>query len=407
MALRGQLYREVLDVLRQEIAAGEYRERFPAEKDLQQRFGVSATTVKTALAVLVQEQRIVRIPGRGTFVSDSDAKVPEADVLVQAPSQDERIAAGTIGLILPTLRGAIFTHVLFNILHQCAEYGWNPMIALSGSDKDRERTLVREYRQAGIDGLMVWPAEGEQYNEELVQWYLSGFPIVLIDRWLPGFDIPCVRSDHRLGSRLGAQHLRALGHQHIALVSLGSEDPEHTQSVQERQAGFLEECLLSAEPTITPLLWVRPFQTGEPLADSVTWLEERLREHPEVTAVIGVETYDVECLRRAAAILSYRIPDHLSVMGFDAGDVESDRERGWLSYFGNQRWTWIDQSEERVGQAAVELLKECMDADKEVGDGSRSRVFTPIVHIGETTGPVRRLGDSAQTEAISRDAKKG
>ena len=83
MALRGQLYREVLDVLRQEIAAGEYRERFPAEKDLQQRFGVSATTVKTALAVLVQEQRIVRIPGRGTFVSDSDANVPEPTSLLR------------------------------------------------------------------------------------------------------------------------------------------------------------------------------------------------------------------------------------------------------------------------------------------------------------------------------------
>ncbi len=388
MALRGQLYREVLDVLRQEITAGQYRERFPAEKDLQQRFGVSATTVKTALAVLVQEQRIVRIPGRGTFVSDRDTSVPEAEVLAHTPTQKERTGAGTIGLILPTLRGVIFTHVLFNILRQCAEYGWNPMIALSGSDKDRERELIRQYRQAGVDGLLVWPAEGEQYNEELVQWYLSGFPIVLIDRWLPGFDIPCVRSDHRLGSRLAAQHLRALGHQYIALVSLGSEDPQHTQSVQERQAGFLEECLLSSAATITPLLWIRPYQPDESTAVHVTWLEERLREHPEVTAAIGVETYDVECLRRATVALDYAIPDRLSVMGFDVGDIESDRQHGWVSYRPSENWTWIDQCEEQIGRTSVDLLKECIEGNRTSEALSRSRILTPIVHTGQTTGPV-------------------
>ncbi len=398
MAQRGQLYREVLDVLRQEITDGQYREHFPKEKDLQVRFGVSATTIKTALAVLVQEQRIVRIPGKGTFLCDlsSVSKDRQQRSLAQGSN---RAGHGTIGIILPTLRGVIFTHVLFHILQQSAKYGWNPMIALSGSDKERERTLIREHRQAGIDGLLVWPAEGEQYNEELVQLYLSGFPIVLIDRWLPGFDMPCVRSDHRQGSRLAAKHLRSLGHQCIALVSLGSEDPEHTQSVQERQTGFLEECLFSSDPPLTPLLWVRPYQPDESIATHISWLEEKLREHPEVTAAIGVETYDVECLRRATAIVNYAIPNRLSVMGFDVGDIESDLQHGWVSHFGSQKWTWIDQCEEQIGRTAVDLLKECIDGNPVSSPPSRSRILTPIVHIGETTGPrIRQSAEASRDE---------
>ena len=406
MAPRGQLYREVLDILRQEITDGQYRDRFPAEKDLQTRFGVSATTVKTALAVLVQEQRIVRIPGRGTFVCDLD-KALDGDRSEAIAKVVEPRSRGTIGIILPTLRGVIFTHVLFNILQQSAEYGWNPIIALSGSDKGRERELIREYRQTGIDGLLVWPAEGEQYNEELVQLYLSGFPIVLIDRWLPGFDMPCVRSDHRQGARMAAQHLRSLGHQCIALISLGSEDPEHTQSVQQRQAGFIEECLLSSDQPLTPLLWVRPYQADENIAIHVNWLEERLRDHPEVTAAIGVETYDVECLRRATVTLDYSIPDRLSVMGFDVGNVESDLQRGWVSYLGSQKWTWIDQCEEQVGRASVELLKECIGADRTPKGQSRSRVLTPIVHIGETTGPVMRQSGELPGDELYLDVDNG
>ncbi len=403
MALRGHLYREVLDVLRQEIGDGRHPSQLPSEKELQARFGVSATTIKTALAVLVQERRIVRIPGKGTFVQEiDDATEPDGGnlsalrVIADSPKR--------IGIILPTLRGAIFTHLLFSMLREISEYGWYPWVVLSGSDKEREQKIIRDYRQASVDGLLVWPAEGEQYNEELVQLHLSGFPVVLMDRWLPGFDIACVRSDHRLGARLAVQHLRALGHQHITLVTLGSEDPEHTQSIQERQTGFLEECLLTADKSVSPQVWMRRYEPGEHIADHVQWLASQLGEHPEITAAVGVETYDMECLRQAAEIVQWPIPERLSVTGFDGGNLESDLERGWVTYFASKKWTWIDQSDSEIGREAVHLLRDCMESDGQPDGQPHSRIYAPVVRAGETTGPAPRqgIGESPPSGRLGR-----
>ncbi len=389
MALRGQLYRQVLDVLRQEITNGRYANHLPSEKELQARFGVSATTIKTALAVLVQERRIVRIPGKGTFVQDAEDPAASPGDGLDALRPNGTVPK-RIGIILPTLRGAIFTHLLFSMLHEIAQYGWYPWLALSGSDKERERKIIQDYRQANIDGLLVWPAEGEQYNEELIQWHLSGFPIVLVDRWLPGFDVACVRSDHRLGARLAVEHLRELGHQHIALVTMGSEDPEHTLSIQERRTGFLEESLLTPAKSVSPQVWIRRYESGVTMSDHIQWLAEQLSEHPEITAAVGVETYDMECLRLAAERMPLPIPERLSVMGFDGGDLESDLARGWVSYFSSKKWTWIDQSESEIGREAVHLLRDHMEAGGPTHGASHSRVYAPVVRLGETTGPAPR-----------------
>lgn len=54
--------------------------KIPAEVQLAEQFGVSRMTVNKAIRDLVQENRLVRFPGLGTFVADAKAESPLAEI---------------------------------------------------------------------------------------------------------------------------------------------------------------------------------------------------------------------------------------------------------------------------------------------------------------------------------------
>lgn len=66
-------YQALRERLRHEIAAGHYRDgvRLPTESELVARHGVSRQTVRRAFVDLVAEGVVYRVPGRGTYASES------------------------------------------------------------------------------------------------------------------------------------------------------------------------------------------------------------------------------------------------------------------------------------------------------------------------------------------------
>ncbi len=77
MLKRGQglipLYYQVQHTISQRIARGEYAPgtQLPAESELSRELGVSRVTVREALRVLAQENTLVKVQGRGTFVANN------------------------------------------------------------------------------------------------------------------------------------------------------------------------------------------------------------------------------------------------------------------------------------------------------------------------------------------------
>lgn len=83
------LYHQIANILRSQLDMGEWSEgeKLPSEAALAATFNASFLTVRQALAVLVQEGRLRREQGRGTFVLDQ--KAPTLGVYHLAVDFDE------------------------------------------------------------------------------------------------------------------------------------------------------------------------------------------------------------------------------------------------------------------------------------------------------------------------------
>jgi GntR family transcriptional regulator len=94
------LYQQIKTLLDEMIQSGHLMpgERVPSEKELQDRFGVSRITVRQALQELTLEEKIIRVPGKGSFVLE-----PKIEPLTALTSFSENMRAQ--GLV-PSYSGA-------------------------------------------------------------------------------------------------------------------------------------------------------------------------------------------------------------------------------------------------------------------------------------------------------------
>lgn len=69
-------YRQLADILKARIARGDWAEGRPiaSETRLVQEYGIARTTVRRAIAVLVEEQAVWTVQARGTFVGQPPAE---------------------------------------------------------------------------------------------------------------------------------------------------------------------------------------------------------------------------------------------------------------------------------------------------------------------------------------------
>lgn len=84
------LYQQIKKYLNQMILDGRLTpgQRLPSEKELQDQFGVSRITVRQALKELTLEDKIVGVPGKGTFVLE-----PKVEPLTALTSFSENMRA--------------------------------------------------------------------------------------------------------------------------------------------------------------------------------------------------------------------------------------------------------------------------------------------------------------------------
>ncbi|WP_097900290.1 LacI family DNA-binding transcriptional regulator [Streptomyces sp. b94] len=138
----------------------------------------------------------------------------------------------TLGLVISDVLNPYFTELARFVEEEARALGYSVIIGNADERPDLQDHHVRTLIDRRIDGLLVSPADGG--TPLLRDVALSGTPMVFVDRWIPGIDVPVVRADGTGAVRDLVAHLYGLGHRRLAIIA----GPAATTTGDERVEAF-------------------------------------------------------------------------------------------------------------------------------------------------------------------------
>ena len=309
------LYEQIYSNLKTDILNGDYQagDQLPTEKELIDAYNVSRLTAKNAIALLVEERLVERIPGKGTFVLDNlPTSVVKKDF--------------TVGVIFSGFSDAFGNQLLKELILQLEQEQFNVLLKFSNESQASETRALEELIAVNVDALIVLPVEAEFHNAMLLKLSLSDLPVILIDRYLQGIELPYIRTDNEAASYQAIKTLLDCGHQKIAVVYNSQID---NSSIQDRLKG-IEKAYMEYGLILDRSLWVTAIDSTydtvitEPvITQDMQRITEHLNEHPEITAFLTLDYLSSELVLLANEQIGKQVGKEYSLIGFDGSLVHS------------------------------------------------------------------------------------
>lgn len=289
------------------------------------------------------------------------------DLLYVAPGREP--ASGAIGLLVPELANPVFPALAQAMEVNATRVGLASILCNTAGSPNREADYVHMLLERRVDGMIFISSEVNDLRSDhahYVRLLDEGAKLVFVNGGTPALNVTSVGVDERTAGRLATEHLLSLGH---ALVAFAA-GPEYTLPTREKRAGY-EAALLEAglEP-----------EDGlvEHAAFTVAGGREAgrrlLTSRPRPTGVICSNDLVAIGVLQEAAALGLRVPEDLSVVGFD----------GIASAWTQPHLTSVEQPIGQIGETAVAALRELIEQpDVELP----SFVYRPRLRRGGTTAP--------------------
>ncbi|GAB4517405.1 MAG: LacI family DNA-binding transcriptional regulator [Anaerolineae bacterium] len=298
-------------------------------KDIARAAGVSHSTVSRALrnSPLVNADTARRIQELAEEMGYRPSAVARS--LVTRRTQ-------TLGLVVTSISDPFVDQIVDGIEDAAAQAGYSVFLCSSHADPEREIAVVETFHRRRVDAVIVLASRvGRLYGERLQQMQV---PIVLINNQAEEPYLFSVSADDEQGAFLVTDYLLQLGHRRIAYV--GSYF--RPASSMRRLAGF-KAAHAAHEVTADETLIFTP-QTNVDMESGQRGLALALRGG--ATAVFCYNDRTAIGLMLAARAEGIRIPDELSVVGFD--DIEA-------SQYVTPPLTTVHQPRQEMGRRAVQM----------------------------------------------------
>lgn len=207
----------------------------------------------------------------------------------------------TVAVVIPDLANPTFQGILRGLSRAAAADGYHVLIADSAEQVDEERVLAVETRRR-TDGVILCAPRMAQ--DELAALLPTLSPVVVVNR-APQDDAPVVSADYRTALRGLAEHLYDLGHRRIVFLA----GVARSASNAARLAAIADARTAHPDLTVVELPSGVDFDSGAAAADAVITTG--------ATAVLAFNDLVAMGLMSALAGRGVRVPDDISVAGFD------------------------------------------------------------------------------------------
>jgi LacI family transcriptional regulator len=302
--------------------------RYVTIKDVAKAAGVSQST--TSRAMSGEGYVAAHVRERVRAAAEDLGYVPHA----MARSLRKQVSR-SIGVLVSDLRNPFYAELAAGIAGRARSRGYTMMVVDDQRSVEDELAAARVFVSTRAAGVVVTPLSGD-VSEYLLRQHI---PVVEADRQFCAGLCDGVVVDNASIARRVTDHLIALGHRRIALLS----DETDWTTGGERAAGYrrsLEEAGIGVDPSlVVPAGW-DPNQAQRAAVDLLA------RGDPP-TAVFAVNNLVAEGVWRAAHDLGLRVPDDLSIVSFD--------DARWMSMV-SPGITAIAQDAVALGEAAVDRL---------------------------------------------------
>jgi LacI family transcriptional regulator len=336
-------------------------------EEVAQLAGVSRATVSRALngsARVSDEARkrvhaaIAALGYEPDVVAQSLVRQHSRVIAVSLFPQDDELPLAHLG------QTALYFYlgVVENIEREAISLGYDLLLPSRPRGKSPEN-YVRSLQTRRVAGCIMLHAAASRI-QALIH---SSIPAVFIDRMGQGSHATYVKSDNIDGARQATEHLLALGHRRIALLTgatMNLSGLERLLGCQQAlaQAGIAPDSGL-----------VR--QSGWNIDEAYEAAMGLLAERRDFTAIVAGSDIMAIGILRALTEQGLRVPDDISLVGFD--DIE-------FCHYTTPPLTTVRQDRVAMGRGAVQRLIAIVE-----GTGEVSPLILPTqLVIRKSTGPV-------------------
>lgn len=269
----------------------------PSEREIGESYHVDRTTVRRALTLLASDGIICKKPGAGSEVTLQNLTETSAD----------RETVNSIAFFLPKstrkmhrISQPFYAALFYRLEEECRTHHY--ALVYSVLDKDDDFAAILDAgRYAGVVFL------SNVARAFIDQAVALRIPSVLINDYDPG--VVSIHTDNLYGMMLACDHLIGLGHQQFGFIA-GA--PDHLSS-RER----LLACICSLGKAGLCLQDQYMEDTRWEPGEGYEAARKLLARNPRPTAIVAFnDSHAVECMQ-AVAEMGLRIPEDVSVMGFD------------------------------------------------------------------------------------------
>lgn len=373
------LYKKATEYLSKLIIEhyGEEDYKLPTEAQAERDIGVSRITVRKAYAILESHRLIIRAKRGGTRINNAIPREKVISILqsnnyVPKPTPQSN---KSVAVIVPKMIGG--DHVT-SILSAIIDNHKNETIIIDSSSMslEKEQELIDKYIAMNVDGIILYPVDNEIYNSTILQLSTAKFPLILVDRLLPGLSLPYVSADHENMVRLAANHLLEEGHKYILYFNANIKT---NSSLTARKESFINT-LYSAHN-------YRPyFYSFEGDADPTSLsfcneFREFLDLNTKISAIIAADYSSGRHLSKMLSTLGAPYEHRFEVVYLDFNPIQFEMLTP------DKYPTYVMQDSYKIGADAIKLMQSALSGK----DISNTKIIVPvkIVSGNNKTQPLR------------------
>lgn len=297
---------------------------------LNNRDTVSAATRAKVLAVIRELNYRPREFARHRFRSDSER---------------------SIGFIIKEGDNPYYAELIAGARQVAAAKGYTILVASSEGAFQAEQQIIQLMIAQDVNGFIITPVLDDAADRShLVELKRRNIPFVLLER-IPGLQANLVDIDNACAAQTAIQHLIEQGHAHIVYFA----GPRYSPHAKER----LEGVRRAFSTFKRSLAEHQVIYAGARARDGYEAARAYFARHPvpRPTAIACYNDLVALGVLRALQEVGLRVPDDVSVMGFD--DLEFLRYTPWLL-------STVRVPKKAIGEKATEVLIRHIEADRPV-----------------------------------------